>query len=329
MARAAASHAGRRGVAGDTHPARRRGWWVPRWRWRCRTCVATGPKGMTPLQLQARLDDVRRALRTLSLGAISVWVLAAVALTLVVGTVARSTIGTPSLPVLWSIASLLGVPWRSGAGTWCSPRAWRDWMRHSGWSRRRRTCDMRWSRWRSRNRSGMPTPCRNDWPRFASTTAWATGGGAGAAARVDDGGFTTGRCTAGAHRRRISLATASYAGRGDSGGGDDTCRFRCVSAGSGERRTAAAATRVQRSAGTCADVRPDDSCAGRQRDPCRRVGDSDDATLLVQESSDSGAGTPRAVTPAPRAGGWRGAIRVGMRRWPCGSAMRPVSAGCW
>jgi hypothetical protein len=45
-----------------------------------------------------------------------------------------------------------------------------------------------------------------------------------------------------------------------------------------------------------------------------RVDADDDAhaaQLLLQESSDTGAGTPRPVTTLDRPGGWRGVVRVG------------------
>ena len=41
------------------------------------------------------------------------------------------------------------------------------------------------------------------------------------------------------------------------------------------------------------------------------AGDTTGATLLVQESSDSGVGRPRAVNRGPRVGGWRGDVRIG------------------
>jgi hypothetical protein len=64
---------------------------------------------MTPLQLEAELVRLQRSLRALEVGRVVLWALIAIALFLALGAIARLTIGAPTVTTVWSIAVMLGA----------------------------------------------------------------------------------------------------------------------------------------------------------------------------------------------------------------------------
>ncbi len=265
---------------------------------------------MTPLQLVARLDGLRRTLRALLLGDVIVWALGAAALALAVGMVMRVATGVPSLALVWVVALLVSAAasswrWRAvqpnrlarlDAALWAESQApelryalvtlaEQQWASDADPVHARLAAFTATMAWEPRVAAAVSKRRTTLLARGAAlllavvVAAWpwqarrAAASSAGHTTPVTDGTATLpGRVTA-----EVVLLPPSYTGRSE--------------------RTLAFGQTVVALAGSV--VRVDG------------VGARDAATLLVQESSDSGAAAPRPVTVAPRADGWRGDVRIG------------------
>ncbi len=265
---------------------------------------------MTPLQLVARLDRLTRALRAIAVLHVVGWGVCAAGVTLLCGTIARVTTGLPSAMLVWGltiVATLAAASWR-----WRVTRPDRMQRLDAALWAEAQAPELRYAlvTLAEQPRASDADPVHRRLAAFSAGTRWEatvayqlqrrwvrTNGGVVAAivlcaaagypwptralaarpigalsARPDSVAATPGRVRAAA-----TLLPPAYSGRAE-----HAVAF-------GETVTALAGSVVR----------------------IDGEGARENATLLVQESSDSGAGAPRAVATAPRATGWRGDIRVG------------------
>ncbi len=265
---------------------------------------------MTPLQLIARLERLQGALRTIAMGVVTAWALGAAALVLGVGVLSRIATGSPSMMVLWMLALCVGIAtavwrWRVmppgsvqrlDAALWAESQA--PELRYAlvtlaeqqpandGDALQRRlasfTSAIGWEKavdaalqQRRLRVAGRIAAAVVVIALAASPWPVRTAAAIGApslASRVDTAAALPGRVLA-----EAALLPPAYAGRSE--------------------RTVAFGETVSALVGSVMRI--------------DGAGDTSRATLLVQESSDSGAGTARAVTRTPRGDGWRGDIRIG------------------
>jgi hypothetical protein len=266
---------------------------------------------MTPLQLTARLDALRAALRTLAVGAVGVWVLGALACVLVVGVLARLAIGAPERVASWMIA--LGIcafvavwRWRVSkptAITRVDAALWAE----------AQAPDLRYAlvTLAEQERASDADAVQARLAAFTSITRWQP---AVATALKQRRVAVIGRLVAAAaavalagapwrfEALRASPTRAPVVPAPDSAVfpvGRVTARATIVApayTGQPERALAFGET-IAALAGSVIRVEADDATGT--------------ATLLVQEASETGAGAPRAVTTLAHSGGWRGVVRVG------------------
>jgi len=266
---------------------------------------------MTPRQLFARLERVRRSLRGLAFASLVAWSLGAAAVVLTIGAVLRLTSGVP--PTALIVASALMAGGLTAAWRWRSARAagltrldaalWVESLEPS----------LRYSlvTLAEQERASDTNPVQRRLAAFATQTDWEQA--AAAALRV---------------RRtrlfgRIALASgviaiAAYPWRVrelDAETRVDSLPTRIADALAPAGRVRAAVMLLppgytNRPMRTLAFGETVSALAGSvlRVDGDGAVGA---ASLQVQESSDSGAGTARTVDRAPRTDGWRGTVRVG------------------
>ncbi|MES3034213.1 MAG: hypothetical protein V4813_09475 [Gemmatimonadota bacterium] len=265
---------------------------------------------MTPLQLVARLERLQRALRAVAVASVAAWTVAAAALVLATGAMLRVAVGAPPAMLTWLMAIIVsaivaGWRWRVlrpdrvqklDAALWAESHA--PALRYAlvTLAEQEPTRDA--------------DPLQRRLAAFSTDTGWEVPVGEAlqrrrlhVAARVvaalvllgvaaypwqakrvvaanapqwmvgvDDVPPPAGRVLA-----QATLLPPAYTGR----------RERPVTFGETVTALAGSVIRID------------------------GAGDSTRATLLVQESSDSGAGAARAVFRAPRGDGWRGDVRVG------------------
>ncbi len=264
---------------------------------------------MTPLQLFARLDQLRGALRSIAVGTIGLWSLGAAAVVLVIGALCRAMFGVPDIRALWVLAATAATV----VGTWrwrvVRPVALRRldaalWAESQAPALRYALVTL------AEQRSGDDAdPVQRRLAEYANVTAWLPS--------VDR--------ALSQHRYRLLsrgallLAVALIAAY--------PWRTRSLDARSPARVAAAAASTTSRGRVAAEAVLIPPVYTGRPERSVQfgetvaalagsviRIDARDashEATLRVQESSDSGAGAPREVVTLPRDAGWRGLIRVG------------------
>ena len=265
---------------------------------------------MTPLQLVAHLERLQRALRGVVIGTVIAWALSAAALVLAAGLVLRMALGAPPMLLLWGNALVAGsamAAWR-----WRVMRPDRLQRLDAALWAESHAPELRYAlvTLAEQSRANDGDVLQRRLAAFTSAVGWEP---AVDAALQQRRVMVAGRIAAAvvvmvlaASPWPVRSAAAIGAPRPASRAQVETAALRRVLAeatllppaytGRGERGVAFGET-VPAIVGSI--VRIDG--AG---DPAR-------ATLLVQESSDSGAGTPRVVHRAPRGDGWRGDIRIG------------------
>lgn len=266
---------------------------------------------MTPLQLFARLEHVRSRLRGLVLASIAAWSLGAIAIVLVLAAVLRMTTGGPSSAVVAASAFIAGglvAAWRwrrmTSAGlTRLDAALWVESLEPA----------LRYSlvTLAEHERVSDADPVHRRLAAFATRTDWEQS--ASTAIRVDRT-RVLGRIAVAA----VAIAIAAYPWPVRPLGAEpraERLRARIADALAPAGRVRASVTLLppaytNRPVRTLAFGETVSALAGSV---LRVDGDgaTDAASLQVQESSDSGAGTPRAVARAPRADGWRGTVRIG------------------
>jgi len=265
---------------------------------------------MTPLQLVARLERVQHALRLIAMGTVATWALGSMALVLGVGVLLRIAVGAPPRPVLWLLALC------TGAGM----AAWRWRVLHPDSVQRldaalwaeSQAPELRYAlvTLAEQEPTSDGDPLQRRLASFTSETGWEQAVNAALQQRRL---HVAGRLAAAVVvialaaspwpvRTAAAIGVARHSSRGDT---TATLPGRVLAeavllspayTGRAERALVFGET-VSALVGSV--IRVD---AG---------GDTSRATLLVQESSDSGAGTARPVNRAPRGDGWRGDIRIG------------------
>ena len=265
---------------------------------------------MTPVQLIARLERVRRSLRMFGIGDVLLRVLGALALALGFGAIARAVTGAPDRVMIWLPATTIALIvawWR-----WNATRPDRVQRLDAALWAERRAPDLRYAlvTLAERERPDDVDPVQRRLAAFMSSTAWEpsvtaamrreklrlSGQLAGVALLLATAAYPWGARRASAHGALTTgtsrLATPAASGRVLA----EATLLPPTYTSRGERALEFGQT-VSALVGSL--IRIDGA------------GPSSNATLLVQESSDSGAGAPRAVAPAPRGNGWRGDIRIG------------------
>jgi hypothetical protein len=265
---------------------------------------------MTPIQLVARLDALRTALRTLALGAVGYWALGALALVLALGTIARMTMDVPTRGVLWLIASVLAAlvavwRWRLAPPTAISRVDAALWAESQA-------PDLRYAlvTLAEQQRASDTDPVQSRLAAFTDLTLWQPAVNRALRQRHV---ALLGRVLAAG----VGLLLAAYPWPARDARAD------------AEVATARPADTVKTQAGRVfaqATMVAPTYAAQEERDLAfgetvsalvgsvirvDATGDVGAATLLVQQASDTGAGAPRPVTTLSQAGGWRGLVRVG------------------
>ncbi len=265
---------------------------------------------MTPVQLIARLDRVQRALRAIGLTHIAVWAVGALATVLGVGAVARVTTGSPDPVVVWLLAiavACLVAWWR-----WHLLRPDRVQRIDAALWAERQAPDLRYAlvTLADRARADDVDPVQRRLASFMAATAWEPAVGA---ALARERWRVWGRLAS----VLMVFAAAAY-----------PWRARSLSAHSGlwsPRLGSAAAAAKGRVLAEATLLPPSYTNRGERAIAFGETvsaiagsliridgaGPSSNATLMVQESSDVGAGVPRTVPTAARGDGWRGDIRIG------------------
>ena len=262
------------------------------------------------MQLAARLDRLRNSLRTIGAGGVVVAALGVLALMLMIGTMLRVTVGAPSLLSMWAIAVAAGA--LPGAWCWRAQRPDRLQRLDAALWAERHAPQLRYA---LVTLAEAPTASDRDATQqrlaaFTTTTAWE-----GAVERQ-------------VHRLRVRMfgrlagvlvlvAVAAY-----------PWQAKRIDAETPVRVLTARDTSPVAAGRVLADVTLRPPIYSNRAEQALGFGQSlsaligslvrvdgsgaiNRATLLVQESSDSGAAAPREVTRAPRGNGWRGDIRIG------------------
>ena len=266
---------------------------------------------MTPVQVLARIDHLREALRTLAVLGIAIWTLGALALVVTLGTLARVIAGQPGVALIWVVALLVAI----AVAAW----RWRlDTPKRVGrldaalWAESQAP-ELRYALVTLAEQPDLndSDPVQRRLAAFATATNWepsiADGlqrkrtqvltrlGGVVVALALVAYPWRAGRVMADAARATAASARA----RATEVPGRVMAEAALVPPGYSGRaeRTLGFGQTVSALVGSV--IRVD------------AIGTPGSATLLVQESSDSGAGVARQVTTLARDGGWRGVVRVG------------------
>ena len=266
---------------------------------------------MTPLQLVARLDRVQHSLRVLATLGVVAWALAAAGATLLLGSVLRVAVGQPSALMLWFIATFAAVA--SASWRWRLVRP--DRMRRLDaalWAESQAP-ELRYAlvTLAEQPRASDMDPVQQRLASFTTRTRWdaavqrglqqswlRTGGVAVAAVGLCAlAGYPWPMRSLAARPLRVGAALHDSADADRGRVRAEAVLLPPAYSGRAERTLAFGQT-VTALAGSLVRIDGDGTLSR--------------ATLLVQESSDSGAGAPRAVATAPRGTGWRGDIRIGI-----------------
>lgn len=265
---------------------------------------------MTPLQLAARLETLRAALRTLVWGSAITWSAGATALVLAAVTLLRITTGGPSRVVAWVLAAVAAAAvlwWRVRV----APPARITALDAALWAESQAP-DLRYALVTLAEQPSVrdADPLHARLAAFTTTTRWE---GAVDAALRTRRTRTAGRLAG--VLALLAVVAYPWAPRRALAGG----------AGSGPVAAAAAALAPGRVQASITLLPPTyTGRASRALEFGQTVtaiagsviridgaGARDRATLVVQESSDSGAAASRPVNVADRPEGWRGDVRVG------------------
>ena len=265
---------------------------------------------MTPVQFIARLERVRRSLQLFGLAGILVWSIGTLAGVLGVGAIARLRTGAPDRLVLWLFAIAIAIIvtwWR-----WSQSRPDRVRRIDAALWVERQAPDLRYAlvTLAERDRADDVDLVQRRLASFMDATSWQTAVGAAlrregarAASRLGAVVLLLGAAAYPSGARRASARVAP--GVMVDGSAAAALRGRVLAEATllpptySSRRERALVFGETVSALTGSLIRIDGT------------GSSANAMLLVQESSDSGAGAPRAVATAPRGDGWRGDVRIG------------------
>lgn len=265
---------------------------------------------MTPVQLIARLDSVQRSLRTLGLTHVAVWAIGALALVLGSGVIARMLAGSPELLVVW----LLGIAVASVVAWWRWHLLRPDRVERIDaalWAERQAP-NLRYALVTLADRARVDDidPTQRRLASFMAVTDWQPSVSAALARE-------RWRVSGGLAGALLLFAVAAYPWR---------ARGLSANAGPTSARSAGAVAAAKGRVMVEATLLPPTYTNRRERaiafgetisaiaGSLIRIdgaGQSSNATLMVQESSDSGAAAPRTVRTAPRGDGWRGDIRIG------------------
>ena len=265
---------------------------------------------MTPLQLFTRLERLRTQLRTLAVGTVILWAFSVAAVVLAIGMVLRLTIAAPSGAMVWGLALLAGIAtavwrWRTlrpaalqrlDAALWAESQA----------------PELRYAlvTLAEHERMNDADPVQRRLAAYTTSTTWEA---AVATALKRRRLQLLGR--AAAPLVVIFLAAFPWPERVVAAAAAPMARTR-------RETTVTPAGRVLAEAVLLPPTytnRPERGLAFGETVSALvgsviRIDGSGalaNATLLVQESSDTGTGTPRLVNRAERGGGWRGDVRIG------------------
>ncbi len=265
---------------------------------------------MTPLQLFARLDHLRAALRALAIGAIAIWSLVAAAIALAVGAVARFATGVPDIRILWVLAAAIaaitaiwrwrtvrpGTVGRLDAALWAESKA--PALRYALVTLAEQP------------QISNDDPVQRRLADFTNLTSWQP-----AASRALSSYRNTLLTRAAAVLIVIVIAAWPWRVRTGAAHGTSPAAAAIATPGNIVARVMAEASLVPpgytvRAETPLAFGATVSALTGSVIRIIARDTEGG-ATLLAQESSDTGAGVPRPVTTVPRDGGWRGVVRVG------------------
>ena len=280
---------------------------------------------MTPLQLIQRLDRVRRALSLVGVADVLCWAIGASAIVLGAGVIVRNTTGLPTQAIVWIVASAVGalVAW------WRWRRARPDRLQRLDaalWAERQ-SPELRYAlvTMAERDLADNVDAVHNRLAAFMASVDWEP------AVRA---ALSREKLRIGARLLAalivFTVAAWPWSARGAMARNANTTPARAASAASRGRVLAEATLlpppytiRGERAIQFGETV----SALAGSLIRIDGVGAQSDATLLVQESSDSGAGTPRRVATAPRGDGWRAGIRIG--RAPLALRLRDTVGERW
>lgn len=265
---------------------------------------------MTPVQLIARLHRLQRALRTLGIVDVLAWTIGAMALVHIIGVLLRATAGVPSRAASWFAAVVIGLAigvwrWRRGAAANVQPLDAALWAEQQAPALRYALVTLA-----EHVPASDADPLQQRLAAFTANTSWEPA------------------VQTALHHRRVRVASRLAAGVGVLALAAYPWHTRQIAArvpptlAAARDTTSALPGRVAAELTLLAPV-----YSARAERPLQfgqtvsalvgsliRIdgrGPRSNATLLVQESSDSGSGAPRTVATAPRADGWRGDIRIG------------------
>ncbi len=281
---------------------------------------------MTPLQLVARLDRVQRSLRTLAALRVAAWGLGAAGVTLLLGSILRVAIGAPSAMVLWSATIAAAIA--AAAWQWRAIRPDRLQRLDAALWAESQAPELRYAlvTLAEQPRASDADPVQRRLASFTTSTRWEaavqhglqqqwmrSGGGVLAAIAL---------CAVGGYpwpTRSLAARSASLA---------DALRDR-VAAEPGRVRAAATLLPPAYSGRAERALTFGQTITALAGSRVRIDGDGAlaNATLMVQESSDSGSGAARAVATTPRADGWRGDVRIGTA--PLALRLRDAAGERW
>ena len=265
---------------------------------------------MTPLQLVAHLERLQRALRGVVIGTVIAWALSAAALVLAAGLVLRMALGAPPMLLLWGGALVAGsamAAWR-----WRVMRPDRLQRLDAALWAESHAPELRYAlvTLAEQSRANDGDPLQRRLAVFTSAVGWEP---AVDAALQQRRLMVAGRIAAAVVV--MVLAASPWPVRSAAAIGAPRPASRAQTATAAPGRVLAEATLLPPAyAG-----RAERGVAFGETVPAivgsivriDGAGDPARATLLAQESSDSGAGTPRVVHRTPRGDGWRGDIRIG------------------
>lgn len=265
---------------------------------------------MTPLQLVAHLERLQRALRGVVIGTVIAWALSAAALVLAAGLVLRMALGAPPMLLLWVGALVAGsamAAWR-----WRVMRPDRLQRLDAALWAESHAPELRYAlvTLAEQSRANDGDPLQRRLAAFSSAVGWEP---AVDAALQQRRLMVAGRIAAAVVV--MVLAASPWPVRSAAAIGAPRPASRAQTATAAPGRVLAEATLLPPAyAG-----RAERGVAFGETVPAivgsivriDGAGDPARATLLAQESSDSGAGTPRVVHRTPRGDGWRGDIRIG------------------
>lgn len=264
---------------------------------------------MTPLQLAARLERLRQTLRMLSACSVLTWALAAGAAVLFIAVLTRLANGAPSVPVMWGVGLLAAVA--TGAWRWRLRRPDRLHRLDAALWAEAQSPDLQYAlvTLAEADVANDSDPVHQRLASYTTTTSWehaveraVRAGRVQAASRL---AATIGVIALAAYPWGARSLAASLPGVKAAVARDSVSSRRVAAAVSlapplytgRSARAVAFGETVTALVGSV--IRVDGA------------GPPTNATLLLQESSDTGASAPRPVTRQPRDGGWRGVLRIG------------------